>query len=281
MPATTPETRRRLIAARDSMTGAAAALRESGTRTSPAFLIVGAQKAGTTFLHHELVRHPQVRAPLTKEIHYLDDHFARGLAWYLGHFPASNSVITGESSPGYLFHPHAARRARQLLPGVRAIVLLRDPVRRAYSHFQHERRLGFESETSFARAVEREPERTRHELERLRNEPHYVSHAARHFTYVTRGEYAEQLRRWTEALGDDRVKVVFSSDLFGSPRAVLDEVERFLGLDPWQPYELGPNDMASTAPPLEPGIDRDLREHYRRHDAELTELLGRAPGWAA
>lgn len=281
MPVTTPRSRRQLIAARDRAIGAAAGLRQSGARSSPTFLVVGAQKAGTTFLHQELVRHPQVAAPLTKEIHFLDDRHARGLAWYLGHFPKVDEsfAVTGESSPGYLFNPHAADRARRMLPGVRAIVLLRDPVSRAYSHFLHERRLGFERESSFARALELEGVRTTVELERVRCDPRYVSHAARHFTYVARGRYVDQIRRWADALGADRVKVVMSRHLFTEPRAVLDDVESFLGLDAWQPAEIGANDMASGGPPLDPGIERELRERFRPHDEELSRYLGRDLEW--
>lgn len=250
---------------------------------SPAYLIIGAQKAGTTFLHQELSRHPQVRHALTKEIHYLDDHFDRGLPWYLGHFGRMSGpyAITGESSPGYLFHPHAPMRARTLLPGVRAIVLLRDPVSRAYSHFRHERRLGFEPEASLARAIELEPLRTTHEIERVAREPGYVSHAARHFTYVARGHYAPQIERWIGALGRSRVKIIMSSSLYERPRQVLDEVERFLGLDPWQPGVIGPNDMANGGPPLDAGVERDLRERYRESDQHLRQLLGHELGWAS
>lgn len=283
MPLTSPRARRQLIAARDRAVGVAAAARESADRMSPSFLIVGAQKAGTTFLHQELVRHPDVRPPLTKEIHFLDDRFGRGLPWYLGHFARydESGGITGESSPGYLFHPHAPDRARRLLPGVRAVVLLRDPVQRAYSHYRHERRLGFETEPTFARAVEREDERTAAALLAVELDPERVSHEMRHFTYVARGRYAEQLARWTDALGRDRVLVVMSSDLFGEPRRVLDEVETFLGLDPWQPDELGPNDMLGGGPPLDPGLERELRGRFSDSDAELAQMLGRGLGWSS
>lgn len=282
-PVTTPTARRHLISVRDRAVGSMASLREDGRRMSPAFLIVGAQKAGTTFLYQELIGHPQVRPALTKEIHFLDDHFDRGLPWYLGHFERVGGAhaVTGESSPGYLFHPHAPTRARALLPGVRAIVLLRDPVFRAYSHFRHERRLGFESEPSFARAIELEPFRTTHEIERMTREPGYVSHATRHFTYVARGHYAPQIERWIDALGRSRVKVVMSSSLYERPREVLDDVEHFLGLDPWQPEVVGPNDMANGGSPLDAGLERDLRARYEESDERLRRLLGHDLGWAS
>lgn len=281
MPVTSPVARRQLVAVRDRAVGAAASARQTGGRMSPTFLIIGAQKAGTTFLHQELIRHPHVKPPLTKEIHFLDDRFARGLAWYLGHFPTNDEhfSITGESSPGYLFHPHAPDRARRLLPGVRTIVLLRDPVARAYSHYQHERRLGFESEATFERALAREPLRTHVEMDRVRRDPNYVSHAARHFTYLARGLYLEQLRRWTDSLGRDRVKVVMSADLFRDPIAVVSEVQDFIGLDPWTPDRIGSNDMASGGPPLARDTERRLREYFREPNAALQQFLGRDLGW--
>lgn len=283
VPVTTPTARRHLISARDRAVGVAAAVRENGRRMSPSFLVVGAQKAGTTFLHQELVRHPQVRAPLTKEIHFLDDRWRRGLPWYLGHFGLNDASysITGESSPGYLFHPHAPERARRALPGVRAIVLLRDPVARAYSHHRHERRLGYEPEPSFARAVALEPLRTAAEMERIHRDPTHVSHAVRHFSYLARGRYAEQVSRWFDALGRERVKVVMSRDLFSDPRRVLHDVQEFLGIDTWQPDEIGRNDMANDGPPLDRMLERHLRSHFEESDEDLRRLLDCELGWSA
>src|SRR5580692_9445955 len=124
----------------------------------PGFLIVGAQRCGTTSMYRALSEHPEVRkAVLHKGVHYFDMNYGRGLGWYRAHFPlARGGGVTFESSPYYLFHPLAAERIAADLPGVKLIVLVRDPVERAYSAYTHERARGFETE-SFEQAIEREP----------------------------------------------------------------------------------------------------------------------------
>jgi len=115
----------------------------SGRRMLPSFLIVGAQRAGTTSLHRALIQHPNVLSPvLHKGVHYFDVAYPKGMRWYRAHFPLRSAgasvaartgatAITGESSPYYMFHPAAPSRITADLPGVKAIVLLRDPVERA------------------------------------------------------------------------------------------------------------------------------------------------------
>src|SRR5687768_14227353 len=102
----------------------------------PDFLIIGAQKCVTTYLYRTLVEHPLVLPALRKEVHFFDNGYRRGLAWYRGYFPVrAGADISGEASPYYFFHPHAPRRIKECVPGVKLILLLRHPVMRAYSHF--------------------------------------------------------------------------------------------------------------------------------------------------
>ena len=112
-------------------------------RAEPSFIIAGAQRCGTTSLYKTLCQHPGVvPAVLHKGVHYFDTSAHRSHSWYLGHFPtrstlhrhayAGRDAMTGESSPYYLFHPHAPARIADALPDVRVLVLVRDPVERAY-----------------------------------------------------------------------------------------------------------------------------------------------------
>src|SRR5664279_6106874 len=119
-------------------------------RMSPGFLICGAQRCGTTSMYRTLSQHPAVlKAVLHKGVHYFDTGYLNGRGWYQAHFPLQPAArrvqhqtgiepMTFESSPYYLFHPLAAERIARDLPGVRIIVLLRDPVERAYSAYTHE-----------------------------------------------------------------------------------------------------------------------------------------------
>lgn len=136
----------------------------------PHFLIIGAARSGTTSLYSYLVEHPRVVAAAKKELHFFDLRFPNGPAWYRDQFPSlSPDTITGEASPYYLFHSHVPKRVFKLLPHVKLIVLLRNPVDRAYSHYYHAVKHGIET-LPFERAIEQEDERLRGEVARMLEE---------------------------------------------------------------------------------------------------------------
>jgi hypothetical protein len=222
---------------------------------------------------------------LTKEIHYFDDHYDRWHRSYPGFFPpaassAARPVVTGEASPGYAFHPHAVDRIARDLPSVRLVFLVRDPVDRAYSQYQHERRLGYEDAPTFAEALDREDARIEPELARLHADPSYVSFSWRHHSYRHRGHYLEQIVRAENAVGRDRLLVVNSDDLFQDAIATVARVVRFLELQPWEPRAVGPNDMAAgPCSPIDPGLERELRAYFRPHNEALAGHLDWDLGW--
>ena len=115
-------------------------------RGLPSALVIGAQRSGTTSIFNYLIQHPDVVAPLGKEIHYFDLHYDQGVRFYRGRFPYShrlrNGAITLDATPYYLVHPLAPERAAGLLPDIKLIALLRNPIERAFSHYQHEVRGG-------------------------------------------------------------------------------------------------------------------------------------------
>src|SRR5438552_2173012 len=97
----------------------------------PQFIIIGAQRCGTTSLYNYLIKHADVMPAATKEIHFFDLNYRKGIDWYYSQFPDHyHGRITGEASPYYLFHPHVAGRIKAALPGVKLIVLLRNPTDR-------------------------------------------------------------------------------------------------------------------------------------------------------
>jgi len=162
----------------------------AGLRAGPDFVIIGSKRGGTTSLYNYLLQHPSVQ-PLfpgrqrIKGVHYFDSQFARGPRWYRSHFPLQargrhlarpwlRQAVAGEASPYYLFHPLAAERLARQVPDVRVIVLLRDPVERAYSHYKERVRNGGESLT-FDEAIAAEPGRLLGEAERITREPGYLS----------------------------------------------------------------------------------------------------------
>jgi hypothetical protein len=255
----------------------------AGLRGMPSALIIGAQRSGTTSLFQYLARHPDVLPPLGKEIHYFDFHYARGITWYRGRFPYSyrlrRGALTLDASPYYLMHPLVPGRAAQLLPEVKLIALLRNPVDRALSHYQHEVRDGRES-LSFAEAIDRESERLAGEEERLRSDPDYYSYAHHRFSYTRRGLYLDQLRRWVEHFPRSRLLVLQSEWLFRDPAAATAAVQQFLGLRPhrlegYKPFLHGSYDRA-----MPPELRARLLAYFEPYNRELYQWLGREFDWA-
>ncbi len=251
----------------------------SAVRPLPDFLIVGAQKAGTTALYSYLRRHPGIIGPAWKEISYFDRHYRRGESWYRGHFPATHrGRLVGEASPSYLFHPLAPERAAALLPEARLIALLRNPVDRALSHYHHEVALGRE-ELPFEQALEQEEERTRGETDRLRREPDYFSHAWWDHTYLARGRYAEQLERWLEAFPPEQLLVLATEELAALPGASYARVLEFLHAAPYE-LESYPRIFARSYAAMAPATRQRLAEYYAEPNERLFELLGRELDWS-
>jgi len=260
-------------------------------RLLPSFLICGGQRCGTTSLYRALAAHPAVlKAVLHKGVHYFDVGYHRGMRWYRAHFPTQRAADrvrertgvpaqTFESSPYYMYHPHAVERIAADLPGVRLVVLVRDPVERAYSHHAHEVARGFESEPDFARALALEPARLRGVADRMRADPGHYSFAHQHHAYRGRGEYATYLDRLAAAVGPDRVHVVDSGRFFTEPAAVYDGVLDFLGLPraAHPPFER--HNARGRPVPMDDRIRAALREHFAAFDARLADWLGHLPSW--
>ncbi len=205
----------------------------------PDYLIIGAQKAGTTSLHSWLEAHPAVLRARGKELHFFDLRYGRGVGWYRSCFPlrgarqrvadAEGAAVTGEATPAYLFHPEVPARVAAVLPEVRCVAVLREPVARSHSHWRHEGRAGRERRP-FVDAV-------RDELDSLTagRGPTPDDPLFRRTWYLSRGHYAEQLDRWFAHIGREQVLVLRAETMFQDPAATFAEVCRHLGIPPWEP----------------------------------------------
>ncbi|MFW6774493.1 sulfotransferase family protein [Nocardioides sp. CPCC 205120] len=272
------------------------AVRLGGTATAawrpgPDVLVVGAKRSGTTFLWSALLSHPQVlpllpAAQHVKSPHWFTRHADRSEAWYRGHFPTTatrrrhalrhGAALAVEADPAYLFDPRVATRAHQVLPDACIVVLLRDPVERAYSHYRERVKAGVES-LGFAEALAAEPGRLAGERERLAADPTYHPRALDWYSYRARGEYADQVAAWLEAYGPDRVLVLRSEDMYADPAAALGRVQDHVGLDRRPPASTRRNRAPGDALPAGPA--EELRAHYEPHTKELARLLGTEVWW--
>jgi hypothetical protein len=184
----------------------------------PDFLIIGAEKAGTTWAYDILRAHPDLFLPDVKEIHFFNrftstgrktDNFRRrGLGWYDRHFDgAHGNMAVGEATPMYLCDPDAPGRIRQTLPDARFIVLLRDPVARTWSHYRMARAKGHVTDDLDTLIRRRDP------------------------AIIARSLYAAQLDRWFALFPRDRFLILFFEDVMAQPRPVLAQIATWLGVE--------------------------------------------------
>ncbi|HEX3721936.1 MAG TPA: sulfotransferase domain-containing protein [Nitrolancea sp.] len=250
----------------------------------PSFLVIGFGKCGTTELYDRLVEHPNVLPSLRKEINYFMYRYAEGVDWYRAHFamPLMNGekepYVVGEASPGYAIDPFAPQRVADLIPNVKLIVLLRDPVARAYSHYHHERRLRMEPLDSFEAALAAEPERLRGERERVYSDPTYRRFAWYLDSYVTQGIYADYLPQWLDVFPREQLLAIQSEAFFRDPATTLQTIVRFLELPDWTPPP-HQGHKAFVYPPMRPEVKEKLREFYAPHNERLFALLDVDYGW--
>jgi hypothetical protein len=256
-------------------------------RLLPSGLLIGAQRAGTTSLFYALARHPHVARPAAKEIHFFDDEFWRGLDWYRSYFPLTarrdlsrrrgGDLVALDATPYYFFHPAVPERVAATLPDARLVVLLREPVARAYSHYQMMRRKKIER-LSFADAIVAEEERLAGKEERLLANARHRSFQHLHHSYVARGLYADQLERWLACFPRSSLLVAFAEEFFARPEEVYAQALGHLGLSPWEPP-----DFRNINPAEYPEIDDETRARlaarFAEPNARLSRFLGRELPW--
>jgi lipopolysaccharide transport system ATP-binding protein len=248
-------------------------------RSDPTVLIIGAQRAGTSYVWEALQRHDEVGMSKQKEVHYFTLRFDRGYQWYKSNFPVRSPDRThaGEATPYYLFHPLAAKRAAQTLPWAKVIVLLRDPVDRAFSHYRHNIRLGIETLSPVA-AFAAEGDRLRGEEERIQADPMYCSYNYQHFSYFRRGLYAEQLDRWYNGFPTESIWVGESEMLFARPDETIGSICDFLGIS--RRVEIPVGSRNDTAPlDIPAALAETLRAQYTEANARLRSLIGKKFLW--
>ncbi len=255
-------------------------------RSLPGVVIAGAQKAGTTSLFGYLAGHPRCLPPLTKEINFFDQNYERGERWYRMHFPLGRDERRSagrpagsfciEASPHYMFEPQVASRAHALRPDMRAIFLLRNPVSRAYSHYQHEVRRGRETR-SFEQCID--DEIRQQESDRRPSSTNGPRLPLPRRTYLARGEYLKQLSNWRASFPQEQMLVIQAERMFKQPREVFDEVLAFLGLETWVPGEFGNLNPGRYHTPMSPAARQRATEYFAPRNEQLFKFLGERYTW--
>jgi hypothetical protein len=258
-------------------------------RALPDFIIIGAQKGGTTSLYRYLTEHPGIVSAYDKEVHFCDLSFHKGERWYRSHFCLRSHLqaierrrgqraITGEASPYYIFHPLAPQRVRAVVPDAKLIALLRNPIDRAYSHFIHSRRRAHEPLETFEEAIEAEPQRLAGEVEKIIASGTYRSRSHQRQSYLARGLYADQLVAWLALFPREQLLILQSEDFFAHTAQRYHDVLRFLGVSDWTLPAYRPANQRAYAP-IAAATRRRLQDFFRPHNERLYDLLGRRFDW--
>ena len=251
-------------------------------RQLPSIVIVGAQKAGTTQLYAHLLKHPRLFGACQKELEYFSKYHQRSLAWYRSQFPLAWRVSavrgqTVDASPSYLCVPAALHRLYAALPQAKVIAILRDPVSRAFSGYQHSKTRHRDKRT-FAQAVDAELRETPY---RPRLGSALSPDSPNMRRYVARGYYALQLELLWHFYPRQQTLILDSADLFADTNAACQQVFAFAGIEP---LDVQPDKVYNRGyyeETIDPATAARLREHYRPYDELLADLLGRQLSWMA
>jgi hypothetical protein len=237
-------------------------------RPLPNAVILGGMKCGTTSLNAWLRDHPGVAFSSVKETHYFDKHYQRGVRWYRTHFPLLESLqgarCTLEATPSYLYRAKSvAARMHALIPHTQLVVMLRDPVRRAVSHYGHSCRNGKE---------QRPPE--------LALMSDFASNGRTRNPYKSRGLYAAQIQEFLRFFERSQLLILKSEEFFANPAQTYEQVQQFLGL-PIKPLPAAaqPRNVSRHTLAIPQEVSDHLAHFYRTPNRDLRKLLPDFPGW--
>ena len=240
-------------------------------RTFPDFIVIGVQKGGTTSLYNYLIEHPDIYPALHKEIHFFDRNYHRGLNWYRANFPLSitknikkiqnKDFVTGEATPDYLLHDSVSQKIKETIPSTKLIAVLRNPIDRAYSHYNMRVNTGDEK-LSFEEAIKKEPERI-----------NKGGHDHVLFSYLHRGHYAQHLKNWLNLFSQKQLLVIETSQLEKNFQKTYDDVCSYLGISSFK-LNFKKHHVGKYSNKLNPNTRKELSEYFKPHNEKLYKLIG-------
>ena len=254
----------------------------------PDYLIIGAPRSASTSLYQYLIQHPCITPAITKQIHYFDRYFYKGFSWYKSCMPykiekfykkniIKENFITGEATVHYFLHPLAPERIFNFLPNVKLILTLRDPVERAYSHWNME--FQNKNETlSFEDAIKIEESRMDGEIEKLMDDDRYESINYPHRAYLTTGRYIEHLEKWLKFFPSKQFCIIDSDELARNPSTQFNKIIEFLELPKFDLVNY-PKLHSRNYSKMDLKIREELKEYYKPYNNKLFSMIGKNFEW--
>ena len=255
----------------------------------PDFYIIGAAKCGTTSLYQYLIRHPSVNPGIGKELHYFEELYYRGENWYRACFPFQfqkffsklthdEIMISGDSTPRYIDHPLVPNRINKLTPNAKFIVMLRNPIDRAFSHYNMNIKHKYEK-LSFEDAIKNEPDRIKSELDEMKKTGK-VSYKYYLYAYLDRGIYVKRLKQWMEIFPKENFFIIQSEDFFKDPSVYYNKTLEFLNLSKYELDKYGTHmEGRYNDTQIESKTREKLESFFKPHNDELNSFLKRDFHW--
>lgn len=240
------------------------------------FLIIGAGKSGTTALYYYLCKHPKFIPPLQKELDFFNSNLELGLDWYLAHFPPlpnEGGFLTGEATPWYFGQEGVAEKVFQLFPNIKLILILRNPVSRAISHYY------MNLKTTENRSLETA---INSELKILSNLENPLQVSGEYWEteqgYLWFGLYSYFLEKWMALFPREQLLILRSEDLCNETAKTMQQVYEFLEI-PDYPLPDYPKYNSSSYPNVNHELRQKLSDFFRPHNQKLEDYLGMKFDW--
>ncbi len=260
----------------------------------PNAYVIGFGKCGTTALYTYLGEHPQINPPFIKEVKYFNrnERYKLGLNWYKTNFPLiiqkmiyerlkKKKFVSIDAGGVYITYPHTINRIKKITPEAKFIVLIRNPIDRAYSHYNmnvNDSNTAIE-DLPFAEAIRQEESRIDGEYERMEHDEFYRGIEYFTYGYAHIGRYAKWLKNWLAEF-PNQVLVLESESLTNDVQTTFDRVTDFLEVDRYKLRDTAARNVGNYAQgKIDESTRKYLAEYYRKPNAELYSLLGRNLGW--
>ena len=254
-------------------------------RVLPDFIIIGSMKCGTTSLYYDICEHPCVSPAAYDEIGFFDSNFHLGLNWYRSMFPTKRRIedirrkegvaITGEDTPFYFWNPVAAKRIQKLLPNIKLISILRNPIDRAYSEYQDV--VSSESNSpSFETFIENEINTRRKDSSLITEENFEIFNQKN--SYLLKGIYVDQLKIWAGLFPKEQIFTLSTENLNSEPITALESVFQYLNLPDYKIKNIQRQKQKKYVP-MNSQTRKILIEFFKPHNERLFKFIGKKFDW--
>ena len=253
----------------------------ASSRVLPDFLVLGVHKSGTSTLYNELVKHPNILSAADKEIHYFNAYFGSE-SWYRSNFPTKKEMekgkngksITGEATAQYLFHPLVPKRVHNLLPNIEFLVVLRNPVERAFSHYNNNIRKGIEP-LPFKDALQKRKNDLKEAEKMVREGDLQANRFFERYSYLEKGKYVEQFERWFEFFPKEKFFVFQTTEFQQNTWNKIFDFLNVSHLNIKDTPKLGKYDYS----PIDAETKEWLNEFYKPYNEKLEKMFKIKLNW--